>query len=96
MFNQDGELSAAIEVRKRFLAIEGERAREWADDRVMETIPEGKAAGQTKTRLNKTASTRRGDGEKIMHCNYNPESSGAGPFSVSSSLACRKVIRSGG
>ncbi len=30
VFNQDGELSAAIEVRKRFPAIEGERAREWA------------------------------------------------------------------
>ncbi len=29
-FHQDGELSAAAEVHRRFRAIEGERAREWA------------------------------------------------------------------
>jgi hypothetical protein len=29
-FHQDGELSAAAEVYRRFRAIEGERAREWA------------------------------------------------------------------
>jgi len=29
-YNESGELSAAAEVHKRFRAIEGERAREWA------------------------------------------------------------------
>jgi len=29
-YHESGELSAAAEVRKRFRAIEGERAREWA------------------------------------------------------------------